>query len=80
MGNYLDARRGRQVARESITRTGLTHRGKASLGRPVKANAAEVARWQREGGASLAKTSEHWSLSLATVKRCCACSKSVVWI
>jgi len=66
---------GRLVARESIVRTGLTHRGKESLGRPVKADAAEVARWRREGSASLAKTAEHWSLSLATVKRYCACSK-----
>ena len=63
---------GRQVARESLLRTGLTHRGKESLGRPVKANAAEVARWRREGGASLAKTAVHWGLSLATVKRYCA--------
>ncbi len=63
---------GRQVARESLTRTGLTHRGKESLGRPVKADAGEVARWRREGGASLASTAAHWGLSLATVKRYCA--------
>lgn len=66
---------GRQVARESLLRTGLTHRGKESLGRPAKADAGEVARWRRESGASLAKTAEHWSLSLATVKRYCACSQ-----
>ncbi|WP_029528503.1 recombinase family protein [Polaromonas glacialis] len=66
---------GRQVARESLTRTGMTHRGKLSLGRPAKADAGEVARWRREGGVSLAKTAEHWGLSLATVKRYCACSK-----
>jgi putative DNA-invertase from lambdoid prophage Rac len=65
---------GRQVARESISRTGLTHRGKKSLGRPLKADAGEVARWRREKGASLAKTASHWSLSLATVKRYCASS------
>ncbi|MEO7159195.1 MAG: recombinase family protein [Polaromonas sp.] len=63
---------GRQVARESLLRTGLTHRGKQSLGRPVKADAGEVARWRREGGASLAQTAAHWDLSLATVKRYCA--------
>ena len=63
---------GRQVARESLTRTGLTHRGKESLGRPVKADAGEVAQWRREGGASLARTAAHWGLSLATVKRYCA--------
>lgn len=66
---------GRQVARESLLRTGLTHRGKESLGRPAKADAGEVARWRRESGTSLAKTAEHWSLSLATVKRYCACSQ-----
>ena len=66
---------GLQVARESLLRTGLTHRGKESLGRPAKADAGEVARWRRESGASLAKTAEHWSLSLATVKRYCACSQ-----
>ena len=52
---------GRQVARESIARTGLTHRGKESLGRPVKTDAGEVVRWRREARASLAKTAEHWS-------------------
>ena len=30
---------GRQIARESLTRTGLMRPGKASLGRPVKADA-----------------------------------------
>lgn len=67
---------GRQVARDSISRTGLTHRGKKSLGRPVKADAGEVVRWRREGGASLAKTAAHWGLSLATVKRYCNLPKS----
>ena len=67
---------GRHVARESLLRTGLTHRGKESLGRPVKADAGEVARWRRDGGASLAKTAAHWDLSLATVKRYCSPAKS----
>ena len=67
---------GRHVARESLLRTGLTRRGKESLGRPVKADAGEVARWRREGGASLARTAAHWSLSLATVKRHCSPAKS----
>lgn len=66
---------GRQVARDSIARTSLTHRGKESLGRPVKADATEVARWRRKGGASLAKTAEHWGISLATVKHYCSCFK-----
>ena len=63
---------GRQVARDSLLRTGLTHRGKQGLGRPVKLDAAKVARWRRDNGASLANTAVHWSLSLATVKRYCA--------
>lgn len=62
---------GRLVARESLTSTGLTHRGKTSLGRPVKADAGEVARWRKENGASLARTAAYWALSLATVKRYC---------
>jgi putative DNA-invertase from lambdoid prophage Rac len=63
---------GRQVARDSLLRTGLTHRGKQGLGRPVKLDAAKVVGWRRDNGASLAKTAAHWSLSLATVKRYCA--------
>lgn len=62
---------GRQAARESLARTGLTHKGKTSLGRPAKASAAEVAKWRLDTGSSLARTAEHWRLSLATVKRYC---------
>ena len=62
---------GRLVAHESLTRTGLTHRGKTSLGHPVKADTGEVARWRKESGASLTSTAAHWGLSLATVKRYC---------
>jgi putative DNA-invertase from lambdoid prophage Rac len=62
---------GRDAARESLARTGLTHRGKASLGRPVKGNAQEVAAWRQANRASLSVTAEHWGLSLATVKRYC---------
>ena len=61
---------GRQVARESIARTGLTHRGKESLGRPVKADAGDARRahaWQRLQSTEV--------LSLATVKRYCARSE-----
>lgn len=63
---------GRQAARESLARTGLTHKGKASLGRPARADAAAVAEWRSTSGASIAQTAEHWGLSLATVKRYCA--------
>ena len=36
---------GRLVARESLTRTGLIHRGKENLGRSAKADAGEMAQW-----------------------------------
>ena len=72
----IDLAAGRHVARESLMRTGLTHRGKESLGRPVKTDAGEVAWWRREGGASLARTAAHWGLSLATDKRYCSPTKS----
>lgn len=62
---------GRQAARDSLARTGLTHRGKTSLGRPAKASAGDVVKWRLAEGASLSKTAEHWGLSLATVKRYC---------
>ena len=63
---------GRQVARDSLALTGLTHRGKKSLGRPLKADAGKVTRWRQEAKASLATTATHWGISLATVKRYCA--------
>lgn len=63
---------GREAARDSLIRTGLTHRGKASLGRPAKGDAKQVAEWRFANGASIAVTAKHWGLSLATVKRYCA--------
>lgn len=69
---------GRDAARKSLAETGLTHRGKASLGRPVKANAKEVVSWRIENGASLSATAKHWGVSAATVKRYCAAGASMV--
>lgn len=69
---------GRQKARQSLAATGLTHRGKESLGRPVKADAEAVKAWRKANGAnpdkpaSIAQTAEHFGLSTATVKRYCA--------
>jgi putative DNA-invertase from lambdoid prophage Rac len=60
---------GRAVAKAALAATGKTHRGKLSLGRPVRADAAAVARWRSESGASIAETATHWGLSAATVKR-----------
>jgi putative DNA-invertase from lambdoid prophage Rac len=63
---------GRDKARASLAATGLTHRGKASLGRPKAAAPAEVCAWRLEQGASIALTAAHWGVSAATVKRYCA--------
>jgi putative DNA-invertase from lambdoid prophage Rac len=69
---------GREAARESLALTGLTHRGKVSLGRPVKGDAQKVAAWRVANGASIAATAEHWGLSLATVKRYCSAGTAEV--
>lgn len=63
---------GRAAARLSLAETGRTHRGKESLGRPFKADRATVAKWRSDNRASIADTSRHFALSLATVKRYCA--------
>lgn len=63
---------GRDKARQSLALTGKTHHGKASLGRPAKADPAAVREWRKDQGASIAQTAAHWKLSPATVKRCCA--------
>jgi putative DNA-invertase from lambdoid prophage Rac len=63
---------GRQKAREALRTTGTTHRGKASLGRPVKADAAAVKAWRSENAASIAQAAARFALSTATVKRYCA--------
>jgi len=63
---------GRAAARASLEATGRTHRGKASLGRPKAANAAEVVEWRREHGASITATMAHFGISRATVTRYCA--------
>lgn len=63
---------GRAAARASLAATGLTHKGKASLGRPKAANAGEVAAWRRANGASISQTMAHFGISKATVSRYCA--------
>lgn len=60
---------GRDAARVSLAATGKTHKGKASLGRPVAGNAAAVVAWKTANGASIAKTADHFGVSVATVKR-----------
>ena len=61
---------GRVAARASLAEKGETHRGKASLGRPVCIDATAVAEWRKENEASIAKTAEHFGISAASVKRC----------
>lgn len=67
---------GRALAKTTLAATGKTHRGKDSLGRPVKADAAAVKAWreaQLDGRkASISATAKHFKLSESTVKRYCA--------
>lgn len=63
---------GRVAAKASLAATGLTHRGKAGLGRPKAGDRDEVSAWRKENGASIAATARRFGLSLATVKRYCA--------
>lgn len=60
---------GRDAARKALGATGRTHRGKASLGRPVKADSGAVIAWRRENKASIQKTADHFGLSPSSVKR-----------
>lgn len=68
---------GRRLAKESLTATGLTHRGKASLGRPAKADAASVRIWKEVNKMSISATARHFQLSESTVKRYCAASPTI---
>lgn len=63
---------GRERAREALAATGLTHRGKESLGRPLAADPEAVKAWREYNSASIAETAAQFGLSSATVKRYCA--------
>lgn len=63
---------GREVARASLQSTGKTHRGKASLGRPMARSVGDVVNWRNENSASIKTTALHFSISEPTVKRYCA--------
>jgi putative DNA-invertase from lambdoid prophage Rac len=60
---------GRTTARESLLRTGRTHKGKASLGRPFQADPAVITKWRKDNRSSSKETADHWKLSTATGKR-----------
>lgn len=62
---------GRTLAKASLAATGLTHRGKVSLGRPAKADAADVKAWRAENKASISAAAAYFGLSDSTVKRYC---------
>ena len=63
---------GRAAARASLIANGKTHRGKASLGRPVAADASAVREWRKAHRASIAQTAAHFGVGQSTVKRYCA--------
>lgn len=63
---------GRVLAKASLAATGMTHRGKESLGRPKALDGAVVVAWRKANEASIRVTAQHFKLSEATVKRYCA--------
>jgi putative DNA-invertase from lambdoid prophage Rac len=65
---------GRDLAKVTHAATGKTHKGKATLGRPAKADAAAVKAWRGTGPdmKSIAATAKQFELSESTVKRYCA--------
>lgn len=63
---------GRAVARTALAKTGRTHRGKSSLGRPKARSPEEVATWRKDNGASIGETARKFEISEPTVKRYCA--------
>ena len=60
---------GRKLANETLEKTGKTHRGKESMGRPFAHQPAEIVAWRTANQASISQTAEHFGISLATVKR-----------
>lgn len=66
---------GRNLARETLQTTGKTHRGKESMGRPFETSPEEIVAWRTANNASIAKTAEHFGISIATVKRAAQLTK-----
>jgi len=74
---------GREAAKASLAATGLTHRGKVSMGRPTGRRAgqadvtpAEVVAWRKANGASIAETAAHFQVGKATVTRYWSAAKT----
>ena len=62
---------GRAAAKASLAATGMTHRGKKSLGRPAAGDRAAIVAWRKENNATIAATAAQWNVSPATVTRYC---------
>ncbi len=62
---------GRELAEETLAKTGKTHRGKTSMGRPAVIDAVAVVAWRKENSASIAETAKQFEISTASVKRLC---------
>jgi len=60
---------GRKVAQKELARTGRTHNGKTSMGRPQKVNPKDVVQWRDANKASISSTAIHFGISIASVKR-----------
>lgn len=60
---------GRELAVQTLATTGKTHRGKTSMGRPVKIDAATIMEWKQTNNASIQETADHFKIGTATVKR-----------
>ena len=60
---------GRELARETLQRTGKTHRGKGSLGRPSATDGAAVVAWRKANNASITETAAHFNISPSSVTR-----------
>jgi putative DNA-invertase from lambdoid prophage Rac len=63
---------GRLTAQEHLERTGKTHKGKLSMGRPHEKDPEMVRQWKLENKASLSQTAAQFELSLSTIKRYCS--------
>jgi putative DNA-invertase from lambdoid prophage Rac len=63
---------GRVAAKAALEKTGRTHRGKESLGRPKAQSADAVIQWRKSNAASIGVTARHFGISDATVKRYCS--------
>lgn len=59
---------GRKIARETLAKTGKTHRGKESLGRPKEIDYKAVTKWRTANAASIAVTASHFGIRTASVK------------